>query len=736
MAGNNNLDLTVAMSVGGSADVKRALNELGKSVRDTSKEIETAGHSTEGFKEIGEAFSELLGKVGGLAGSAASEIGELASAFTRLGGGAGGVVAAVTGLGTALGALALHGAEAAARLQEGANRVGTSVESYQGLAFAFQQSGSSAEGMEKALSKISEAQEKAIASADDYGVAAHKVVQFNEQMRESAERYSEQVDRINETLGESQRTNAINTAESIRKVQLSAAKDIERHGKDRARIEQDAHDHILEIQRAAALRQREEQRRAQLERERLAREHYRAQQAELRKHREQIEAEAEKAAKSVDKFTKEGIQILDATNKARDPVEVYKDAARAVAAIEDPATRAAKAVELFGRRAGPQLVENLSRGKIGIDELIEEAKKLGIILSKEEAEMGKGFKESFEKMLDVVNATINKFSIAISPAFKSLTDAISEGLAKAQPYIVAFGEGLNKYLTIGVTGLKGFGTALGYVLDSVGTVGAAIMKTFGPIAGIINTTFGTQLTETDIPAFVIAMGLAIKVVRALAAAFTALVFAGGPWTIALKLISLAVIALVPVIRDNWTEIVHWIKWAYDQVAGFLDKMLKKIQAVGTAIGQFLGLSGGAGGGGGSGDQAEAHAAGGHIRGPGTGTSDSIPARLSNGEYVVKASSVSKYGVGMMDAVNAGRFAMGGLVDRLGAMVAPPPLMFAGGGAVPGGAGGPRTPINLHMGGHVFAMSADDHVAGALVRYSAGKQMSSAGTKPSWYAGKT
>ena len=55
------------------------------------------------------------------------------------------------------------------------------------------------------------------------------------------------------------------------------------------------------------------------------------------------------------------------------------------------------------------------------------------------------------------------------------------------------------------------------------------------------------------------------------------------------------------------------------------------------------------------------AEGGYIQGPGTATSDSIPARLSNGEYVVKASSVSKYGVGMMNSINEQKFARGGVV---------------------------------------------------------------------------
>src|SRR5690606_38734089 len=40
------------------------------------------------------------------------------------------------------------------------------------------------------------------------------------------------------------------------------------------------------------------------------------------------------------------------------------------------------------------------------------------------------------------------------------------------------------------------------------------------------------------------------------------------------------------------------------------------------------------------------AEGGPIYGPGTATSDSIPAYLSNGEYVIKAAAVAKYGTHM------------------------------------------------------------------------------------------
>lgn len=62
---------------------------------------------------------------------------------------------------------------------------------------------------------------------------------------------------------------------------------------------------------------------------------------------------------------------------------------------------------------------------------------------------------------------------------------------------------------------------------------------------------------------------------------------------------------------------------------------------------------------GSGRGPQKRAEGGYIRGPGTTTSDSIPALLSDREYVIKASAVDHYGVDFMHRINAKRFASGG-----------------------------------------------------------------------------
>jgi len=81
----------------------------------------------------------------------------------------------------------------------------------------------------------------------------------------------------------------------------------------------------------------------------------------------------------------------------------------------------------------------------------------------------------------------------------------------------------------------------------------------------------------------------------------------------------------------------------------------------SAAGSFFGNSG-----------SVAAATGGYIQGPGTGTSDSIAARLSNGEYVVNAEQTARYR-DILDAINAGNlnmYAEGGYVTPVAQPVVP------------------------------------------------------------------
>lgn len=84
-------------------------------------------------------------------------------------------------------------------------------------------------------------------------------------------------------------------------------------------------------------------------------------------------------------------------------------------------------------------------------------------------------------------------------------------------------------------------------------------------------------------------------------------------------------------------------------------------------------------------QPMAFADGGAVRGVGTGTSDSIPARLSNGEYVLRAKAVSKLGTGFLDQLN--NIDRGGIIKR-----SLKPNHFAEGGVVTSASQAPQVVI--------------------------------------------
>jgi hypothetical protein len=99
--------------------------------------------------------------------------------------------------------------------------------------------------------------------------------------------------------------------------------------------------------------------------------------------------------------------------------------------------------------------------------------------------------------------------------------------------------------------------------------------------------------------------------------------------------------------------------------------------------------------------------GGHVRGPGTGTSDSIPARLSNGEFVVNAKATRKNRA-VLEAINGGSvaaFAAGGYAGDAPAL-RKPALVAANGDAPAGSPVTINTSVTVNATGGEPAANAD------------------------------
>lgn len=323
--------------------------------------------------------------------------------------------------------------------------------------------------------------------------------------------------------------------------------------------------------------------------------------------------------------------------------------------------------------------------------------------------------EAFKGALADLNLQISQLSqalaVAISPAFTAFLNAIKDSITSDTGLIHEFIDG--------VTGIAG---AFNPATDA--------MKEFGKNFDIVLVKIGDKnvITTLDLlKAALIGIG-------------TALVVATGPIGVFIVAVGL-IITAAGAVRDHFDQIKAAISHAWDAIkdnavvqvfttiAGIVVEIVKGVLQVANYLDRISSvklpfLNGQAGGGGsGEGGNVEGHASGGHIRGPGSGTSDSILARLSNGEFVMKAAAVQNYGTGLFHALNNMQlpgFAAGGLV--------PSPVRLAGGG----GSVSPTSTLNLSIDGRSFnGLRGPKSTIDDLSSFAISRQTSAAGSNPSW-----
>lgn len=275
--------------------------------------------------------------------------------------------------------------------------------------------------------------------------------------------------------------------------------------------------------------------------------------------------------------------------------------------------------------------------------------------------------------------------------------------------------------------IAGFALAVGLPIEAVAVMAAAIVVAIGAAVAAI-VIYRDQIAA--------AFDWAWQHVKTGAIAAWKDITLGGKtlltefWAIG-KSIQDAFLAVFGAIQGAFSALVAGIEAGIRTVMSAIAGVVDAIGSAAQSLASLLGAAGSSVGAAAAGTTA-GFARGGLVRGGGSSTSDSIPARLSNGEFVMSARAVSNLGVGTLHALNGARgFALGGLVTLPGRLERAP-LRLAGGGLVRAG-GGHGATINLTIGGESFrGLSAPDEVAAHMQRFARGRQMTAGGTKPSWY----
>ena len=212
-----------------------------------------------------------------------------------------------------------------------------------------------------------------------------------------------------------------------------------------------------------------------------------------------------------DAFEELKISIVDIEGNLRPTVDVLKEAATKIAAIENPAKQAALAMELFGARSGTQLIPLLKEGGAGIEELMKKAKELGITMSTEAASAAAEFKDRLTDLKGSLAGAGRDIAMILIPPLTKLAEKAVEIVKRirewteAHPvlieWIVKIGATLGALAAVGgpiliaasaFLKMQGAITALGTI--SAGPIGIFIVAIAGIVLGANKLT--ERLRET------------------------------------------------------------------------------------------------------------------------------------------------------------------------------------------------------------------------------------------------
>ena len=257
---------------------------------------------------------------------------------------------------------------------------------------------------------------------------------------------------------------------------------------------------------------------------------------------------ADGTGKAAGAFEELDISVVDSKGNLKDTVEVMKEAATKLAAMDDKTRQAALAGEIFGTRYGTQLLPMLKTGGEGIEDLMQKAEKLNLTVSTESSKAAADFTDEMARLKLSLGAAGREIGDTLIPALTPLIEKVTEIVGK----VVAWAKE-NPEL---IASIVKFGAILGVVA----AVGGPILLAAGAISTVVGAlgAIGTIATGP--------IGLAIVAIIGLAAAWKT-----NLWGI----------------RDTVTDIFAKLKDKFNLFVGFIGKIKDRLSEIFGKIGDKI-----------------------------------------------------------------------------------------------------------------------------------------------------
>jgi hypothetical protein len=236
-----------------------------------------------------------------------------------------------------------------------------------------------------------------------------------------------------------------------------------------------------------------------------------------------------------------------------EPEQAMMNIADALNSVDNNAKRTELAMSIFGAKAGPMLSPMLSQGTAGIQEMMQEAERLGIVFDSKSGKAAEAYTDAMTRLKASFEGV--KFAIAMElfPILIPFIEKMVQNISKAAEWIKNNKELATTILTVGLK-VVALSTALGGLLlvaQPFITVLGGMIKLFGLLnmgSFALSGTIGTG-----------AVGVAggtglVGAIASLGAVILPLVVVGG-----------ALFILGKILKDLWQSSVE-LKKAEDQLA--------------------------------------------------------------------------------------------------------------------------------------------------------------------------
>lgn len=192
-----------------------------------------------------------------------------------------------------------------------------------------------------------------------------------------------------------------------------------------------------------------------------------------------------------------GVSALDAQGQIRPTEQVLLELAEKFAAMPDSAEKAALAVKLFGKN-GLDMIPMLNQGRDGLTEMMEEAKRLGLVMSADAARAAEEFNDNMKRLHAVNEGVQRQIGSALLPILADLTEQMFLAKTEAGGFtseLQAITHNRQQVLTF----LEEVATGLGFIAESAVLAKRVISQPFDSLSVVakdVETWIKTDLLRS------------------------------------------------------------------------------------------------------------------------------------------------------------------------------------------------------------------------------------------------